>query len=85
MKAELNHYKVVNRDWNQSLPQTFTTFEGAFKAQQDWDKNATIECITSDSVEVVWSPDYENFGSQDAFWLNNSTPLTGVSGLVRVK
>ena len=85
MNAEKNHYKVTNRDWHDSLPQTFATFEEAFDAQQKWDEDAVIECITSDSVEVVWTPDYENFASQDAFWLNNCTPIEGVSGLVLVK
>jgi hypothetical protein len=52
-------YKVTNRDWNQSLPEIFNTFVEALKAQQEWDTMATIECIDGDSVEVVWSTDYE--------------------------
>ncbi len=61
MNAYEGTYKVVNKDWGQSLPECFDTFTEAFDAQQDWDTMATIECINGDSVEVVWSPDYENF------------------------
>ncbi len=53
-------YKVVNKDWNQSLPEIFDKFEDAFKAQQNWDKNATIEQIDGDFVDVVWEPEYES-------------------------
>jgi hypothetical protein len=52
-------YKVTNRDWNQSLPEIFNTFVEALEAQQDWDTMASIECIDGDTVEVVWSKDYE--------------------------
>jgi len=52
-------YKVANRDWNQSLPQIFNTFNEALIAQQLWDETATIECIDGDTVEVVWAPEYE--------------------------
>lgn len=61
MKQYDGAYKVLNRDWNQSLPELFNTFVEAFQAQQSWDTTASIECINGDSVEVVWSPDYENF------------------------
>ena len=84
MNSTNNHYKVVNQDWNDSLTETFATFEQAFDAQQEWDQDAIIQCITSDSVEVVWSPVYEKVASQDAFWVNSSTPLMGVSGLMLV-
>ena len=60
-------YKVVNRDWNQSLPELFDTFEEAFQAQQAWDTMATIEQIDGDSVDVVWTPDYDNFVSNVVF------------------
>jgi len=61
MNAYQGTYKVTNRDWNQSLPELFDTFEEAFDAQQGWDKMATIEQIDGDSVNVVWEPYYENF------------------------
>ena len=60
-------YKVVNRDWNQSLPQIFNTFVEALDAQQSWDTTASIEMIDGDSVEVVWQPDYDNFVSNVHF------------------
>lgn len=63
MNSAENHYKVTNRDWNQSLPETFPTFSEALAAQKLWDEGATIECFSGDSVEVVWSPDYEDFVS----------------------
>ena len=62
-----NYYKVVNRDWNQSLPETFSTFKAAFAAQQSWDTDATIECFNGDSVEVVWTKDYNDFVSNVYF------------------
>jgi len=52
-------FKVVNKDWNQSLPEIFNSFGDALKAQQDWDDMALIEEIQGDSVEVVWTPHYE--------------------------
>ena len=54
-------YKVVNQDWQQSLPEFFNSFEDAFQAQQAWDTMASIEQINGESVDVVWSPDYENY------------------------
>lgn len=56
-------FKVVNKDWNQSLPEIFNSFEDALKAQQNWDTKAVIEEINGESAEVVWSPDYENYVS----------------------
>lgn len=58
-------YKVVNHDWNQSLPDIFTTFEEAFEAQKSWDNQATIEFFTPDYVEIVWSPKWENITDID--------------------
>ncbi len=63
MNAYNGKYKVVNRDWNQSLPDIFDTFDLALKCQQEWDVMASIEQINGDSVEVVWTPDYEKFVS----------------------
>lgn len=59
MNAYDGTYKVVNKDWGQSLPEFFETFQKAFDAQKKWDTMATIEQVNGDSVEVVWSPDYE--------------------------
>ena len=61
MKAYDGSYKVTNRDWQQSLPEIYDTFASAFKAQQEWDTMAVIEEIQGDTVEVVWSPDYEAY------------------------
>lgn len=60
-------YKVVNRDWCQSLPEIFDTFEKAFQSQQNWDKDATIEQINGESVDVVWQRDYNDFVSNVHF------------------
>jgi len=60
-------YKVVNRDWQQSLPEIFPTFAEAFDAMEAWDKDATIEQIDGDSVEVVWSKDYNDFVCSNIF------------------
>ena len=54
-------FKVVNRDWQQCLPEIFSTFAEAFKAQQEWDTKAVIEEIDGATVNVVWSPDYEAY------------------------
>ena len=68
-------YKVVNRDWNQSLPEIFDTFMDAFVAQQKWDKTAVIECHypDDDSVDVVWEREYENIFFLDNARLNTYT------------
>ena len=60
-------YKVANKDWQQSLPEFFDTFEEALSAQQSWDTMASIEQINGDTAEVVWQPDYENFVSNVYF------------------
>lgn len=60
-------YKVVHREWNQSLPEFFNSFEEAFQAQQAWDNTATIEQIDGETVNVVWTPDCENFVSNVCF------------------
>ena len=60
-------YKVVNRDWNQSLPDFFNTFEEALQARDAWDTTASIEQIDGATVNVVWTPDYENFVSNVHF------------------
>jgi hypothetical protein len=60
-------YKVVNKDWHTSLPDFFSTFADALDAQQSWDKGASIEQINGDSVEVVWSPEFEAFQCPDLF------------------
>ena len=60
-------YKVVNKDWRQSLPELFDTFQKALDAQQKWDTMASIDQINGESVEKVWSPDYEKFVSNVYF------------------
>lgn len=60
-------YKVVHKEWNQSLPELFGTFQEALNAQQVWDKTAVIEQVLGDAVDVVWQPDYENFVSNVYF------------------
>ena len=60
-------YKVVNRDWNQSLPELFNSFEEAFQAMKAWDKDASIEQINGASVDVVWTKDYNDFVSNVYF------------------
>ena len=67
MNAYDGKYKVVNRDWNQSLPELFDTFEKAMVAQEKWDDGAEIEQINGDSVDVVWTPDYNKFVSNVYF------------------
>ena len=66
-------YKVTNKDWQQSLPDTFPTFALALAAQQEWDKKATIEQIHGDSVDVVWLPEYEDYVCDNIFLLNRTT------------
>jgi hypothetical protein len=74
MNAYDGAYKVSNKDWEQSLPEIFDTFGEAFDAAQAWDaEGATIEMIEGDSVEVVWSPDYNNFVCDNIFVLNRNT------------
>lgn len=65
-------YKVVSKEWNQSHPGTFSTFKEAFAVQQKWDPLAEVQCITPEDGEVVWSRDYEDFVSEDAFWINSN-------------
>jgi len=60
-------YKVVNKEWHQSLPQFFDTFEEALLALNKWDKGACIEQIVGDSVDVVWEPKYVLFISNVDF------------------
>ncbi len=67
MNAYDGTYKVVNKDWEQSLPECFDNFQDALKAQQDWDTMASIEQINGESVDVVWTPDYEKFVSNVYF------------------
>jgi len=67
MKNYEGVYKVVHKEWNQSLPQLFETFQEAFNAQQKWDTTASIEQMIGDTVDVVWQPDYENFVSNVYF------------------
>jgi len=61
MNAYEGSYKVVNKDWEQSLPEIFNSFEDALEAQQNWDTMASIEQINGESVDVVWQPDYEKY------------------------
>ena len=67
MNAYDGGYKVVNYDWEQSLPEIYNTFAEAFEAQQEWDEGASIEQINGDSVDVVWSPDYNDFVCSNIF------------------
>jgi hypothetical protein len=83
MKATELHYKVVNRDWNQSLEPVFSTFQAAWDALNKWDKDASIECISDEGVEVVWSRDFGDVESEDAFWLNSN--MTGYQTLTLVE
>lgn len=67
MNAYQGTYKVVNKDWQQSLPELFDTFEAALSALNKWDKGATIEQINGDSVDVVWQPEYALYMSNVNF------------------
>lgn len=68
-----SYFKVTNRDSNQSLPEVFNTFTDAFTAQQKWDRGAVIEDHCGESVEVVWTPDYENYMCNNIFVINRNT------------
>jgi len=61
MNSYNGSYKVLNTEWNQSLPELFETFQEALDAQQKWDRRAIITQIDGDSVDVVWEPYYETF------------------------
>ena len=67
MNAYDGGYKVVNKDWEQSLPEIFDTFAEAFEAQQKWDTNASIEQIDGDTVFTVWERTYEDFVCDNIF------------------
>ena len=61
MNAYEGGYKVVNRDWNQSLPDIFGTMTEALNAQKAWDTMASIEQIVGHEVDIVWTPEYDNY------------------------
>lgn len=67
MKYTENHYKVVNRAWNQSLPETFATMQDALDAQKAWDEYAHIECHNGGSVEVVYNPSWGGYVTKNPF------------------
>lgn len=67
MKYYEGKYKVVNKDWHQSLPDVFDTFDEAYEALNKWDKGASIEQICGDSVDVVWKPEFAAFVSNINF------------------
>jgi hypothetical protein len=73
MNAYTGGYKVVNKDWEQSLPEIFDTFAEALEAQQKWDTGATIEQIDGAFVNVVWTKDYEDYVCDNIFLLNRIT------------
>lgn len=73
MNAYDGAYKVTNKDWEQSLPEIYDTFAEAFAAQQSWDTKASIEQIDGDTVDVVWTPDYEDYVCDNIFLLNRNT------------
>lgn len=60
-------YKVVNKDWRQALPETFETFEEAFKAREAWDKNAVIEQLDGQNAEIVYERWYDNYVTDSMF------------------
>lgn len=72
-------YKVVNRDWDQSLPESFGDFNSAMNARKEWDSQSVIECHSSDGVEVVYDPIWEELSMGNDLFLNNNTPLKLVS------
>ena len=50
MKKYNGTYKVVHNEWNQSLPEIYTSFQAAFDAQQKWDTTASIMQIDGEAV-----------------------------------
>ena len=61
MNAYEGKYKVVNKDWHQSLPELFDSFQQALDALNKWDRTASIEQINGESVDIVWQPEYALF------------------------